>query len=131
MVASTGYDSNKWQPSNADRENLVITVGAVERSNLRRKGFETSVKAARYLPDVKFALIAKYLDASVYYLKSIASSNLDFTGFVSDTELLRFIREPKCIVSYPHMKVYLILYLKQCCVDVYLSELSIVVYQLQ
>lgn len=102
-VAPTGYDPNKWQPGNADRENLVITVGAVERSNLKRKGFETFVKAAKYLPDVKFALIGKYLDDSVHYLKSIASSNVDFTGFVSDTELLRFYQRAKV---YCQLSIY-------------------------
>lgn len=94
-VVPTGYDSDKWKPGNRDRENLVITVGAVEWSNLKRKGFETFVKAARYLPDVKFVLIGKHLDDSVHCLKSFASPNVDFPGFVSDRELLHFYQRAK------------------------------------
>lgn len=94
-VIPTGYDPDKWELGSRDRENLVITVGAVERSNLKRKGFETFVKVAKYLPDVRFVLIGKHLDDSVHYLKSISSPNVDFPGFVSDSELLSFYQRAR------------------------------------
>ena len=95
-VVPTGYDYNKWRPSSkGNKENLVITVGAINWSNLKRKGFETFVKAAKYLPNVKFVLIGKLVDDSVQYLKSIASSNVDFPGFVSEIELIRFYQRAK------------------------------------
>lgn len=94
-VVPTGYDYKKWKPCEENRENLVLTVGGVSWSNLRRKGLETFVKAARYFPDVKFILIGKHLDDSVHYLKSVASSNVGFLGFVSERELIRFFQKTK------------------------------------
>jgi len=95
-VVPTGYDYNKWMPSSkGNKEDLVITVGAINWSNLKRKGFETFVKAAKYLSNVKFVLIGKLVDNSVRYLKSIASSNVDFPGFVSESELIRFYQRAK------------------------------------
>lgn len=94
-VVPTGYYPDKWKPGNRGRENLVITVGAVEWSNLKRKGFETFVEAAKYLSDVKFVLVGKHSDDSVHHLESIASPNVDFPGFVSDSELLCFYQRAK------------------------------------
>ena len=91
----TGYDSDKWKPEGEKNERLVITVGNVIRSNLKRKGFETFVKAAKFFPNVKFVLIGKHSDASIDYLKSIASLNVDFPGFVSDRELIRYYQKAK------------------------------------
>jgi glycosyltransferase involved in cell wall biosynthesis len=95
QVVPTGYDVGKWKLVKTYRENMAITVGAVNWSNLKRKGFETFVKAAKRLPSVTFVLIGKHSDDSVRYLKSIASSNVTFPGFVSDTELLRFYQRAK------------------------------------
>lgn len=94
-VVPTGYNSEKWKPSDGERENLVITVGGVDWSALKRKGLETFVKAAVYLPDAKFVLIGKYLDDSVHYLRSVSASNMFFTGFVSDDKLIRFYQKAK------------------------------------
>lgn len=94
-VVPTGHDSEKWKPGDGERENLVITVGGVDWSALKRKGLETFVKAAMYLPDVKFVLIGKYIDDSAHYLRSVSASNVSFTGFVSDGELIRFYQRAK------------------------------------
>lgn len=95
QVVPTGYDIEKWKPANTRRENMAITVGAVNWSNLKRKGFETFVMAAKYLPSVNFVLVGKHSDDSVQYLKSIASPNVTFPGFVSDPELRRFYQRAK------------------------------------
>ena len=94
-VVATGYNVKKYKSANRFRENIVLTVGAVNWSNLKRKGFETFVKAAKYLPNVNFVLIGKHTDDSVEYLKSIASSNVIFPGFISDTELTNFYQRAK------------------------------------
>jgi glycosyltransferase involved in cell wall biosynthesis len=70
---------------------------------LKRKGLETFVKAAKYLPNVNFVLIGKHLDDSVRYLKSIAASNVSFPGFVSDVELLHFYQRAKV---YCQLSIY-------------------------
>ncbi|MCK4364517.1 MAG: glycosyltransferase family 4 protein [Thermoplasmatales archaeon] len=90
----TGYDPNYWKPK-GEKENIVLTVGAVNNTIVERKGFKTFVKAARYFPDVKFVLVGKHVDDSINQLKSIAPSNVEFTGFVSDEELLEFYQKAK------------------------------------
>ena len=90
----TGYDPEKWK-FEGEKENLVITVGSVTDLVMKRKGFETFVKSAEYIPNAKFVLIGKHVDDSINYLKSIAPSNVEFPGFVSDEELLRWYQRAK------------------------------------
>ncbi len=81
------------------KEKIVITVGGIKWSNLKRKGIETFVKSAEYLPDIPFIVIGKYIDDSINYLKSIAPSNVKFTGYVSDEELLQWYMKAKVYVQ--------------------------------
>ena len=90
----TGYDYNKFVPGQA-KENLVITVGYVSHSVIKRKGFDTFVRAASLLPDTKFLLIGKLIDDSVDSLKEFAPPNIEFTGFVTDEELLGYYQRSK------------------------------------
>lgn len=69
------------------RENMALTVGGVNWSNLRRKGIEPFVRAASCLPSTRFFVVGAWEDDSIQYLRSIASSNVFFTGRVSDEEL--------------------------------------------
>lgn len=66
-----------------------ITIGNVNQSNLARKGLETFVQTAHYLPEVGFALIGKWSDNAIDHLRSIASSNVEFTGPLSDADSIR------------------------------------------
>jgi len=97
-----GVDIDKFKPSGEREENLVITVGGVNWSNLKRKGIETFVKSARFLPEVRFVVIGKFFDDSIDHLKYIASSNVEFTGFVSEVELIKWYQKAKviCQLSY-------------------------------
>jgi len=70
-------DCDKFSPS-GQKENLVITVGFVKRGTIKRKGFETFIKAAKHLPKVEFALVGDCSDNSIESLKSIAPSNVAF-----------------------------------------------------
>lgn len=83
----------------ANKDNLVITVSYLTKSNLQRKGLETFVKAAKYVPDTNFVLIGQHKDDSINYLKSIAPSNLRFTGYVSDDELADYYKKAKVYVQ--------------------------------
>ena len=89
-----GVDCDKFKPE-GEKEDLMITIGHVVNHDVKRKRYDIFVKAAKYLPNVKFVLIGKYLDNSVEYLKSIASSNVEFTGFVSDEELVKYYQRAK------------------------------------
>ena len=93
-----GIDDTVFTPKNK-KEDLLITVGYVNNSNIKRKGLETFVKSAVYLPSIEFVLIGKHLDDSIHYLKSIATPNVKFAGFVSDDELLKYYQMAKVYVQ--------------------------------
>lgn len=97
-----GVDIKKFKPSGEKENNLVITVGGVKWSNLKRKGIETFVKSAKFIPEAHFVVIGKFVDDSIDYLKSIAPPNVEFTGFVSEDELIKWYQKAKviCQLSY-------------------------------
>jgi len=99
ILVHNGVPLDKFTPTNFNKEKIAITVGAIKRSNLKRKGIETFVKSARYLPNVPFVVIGKFVDGSVDYLKSIAPSNVKFTGFVSDGDLMDWYKRAKVYVQ--------------------------------
>jgi len=76
-------------------DDIVITVSGINKSTVKRKGMESFVKSARYLPHVHFVIIGSWLDDSIEYLKSIAPQNVEFTGFVSDEELVEWYQKAK------------------------------------
>ena len=95
-----GVDYNKFTSQGEKKDNrLVISVGYVKNSNLKRKGLETFVRAAKFLPNVEFVLIGKHIDDSIRYLKSIAPVNVKFTGFVSEDDLLKYYQRAKVYVQ--------------------------------
>ncbi len=85
---------NHDKPTNK-KEDLVITVGGINKDTIMRKGIESFVKSARFLPDVRFAVIGGWLDGSIEFLKSIAPHNVEFTGLVSDDELVQWYLKAK------------------------------------
>ena len=88
-----GVDTEKFKALDA-KEDLVITVGAISDSTIKKKRFDTFVKASAYLPDIRFILIGKY-DDSIERLEKIASSNVVFTGYVSEESLLHYYQKAK------------------------------------
>lgn len=98
-VLYLGIDTEKFRKNSDKEKNLIITVGNINWSNLKRKGIETFVKSALYIPDKKFVLIGKFVDDSIEYLKSIASSNVEFTGYISDDELIELVQRAKVYVQ--------------------------------
>lgn len=101
-VVYNGVDVENFKPDKDKNNNLVITVGKIKKINIKRKGIKTFVGVAKYLPGIDFAVIGGVVDDSIDYLKSIASKNVKFTGFVSDQELLRWYQRAKviCQLSY-------------------------------
>ena len=99
ILLYNGVPINDFSAGTIEREQMVITVGSIKWSNLKRKGIETFVKTAEYFPDVPFIVIGKVTDDSIDYLRSIASPNVEFTGFVSDEELLEWYQRAKAYVQ--------------------------------
>ena len=101
-VVYNGIDVKMFKPLYEKENNLVITVGNVDWWNLKRKGIEIFVRSAKFIPEGHFVVIGKNIDDSIDRLSSIATSNTEFTGFVSDEELLKWYQKSKvyCQLSY-------------------------------
>lgn len=89
-----GIDPERFKPGGS-RENLVITVAVLHESNILRKGLAKFVQTAKYLPDMKFALIGKCVDDTTDKLTLLASPNVQFVGYVSEDELIKWCQRAK------------------------------------
>jgi glycosyltransferase involved in cell wall biosynthesis len=86
--------------SAVQRKNIAITVGEVRRSNLKRKGLETFVKAAAYAPDVEFWVVGTVLDDSKTHLESFATKNVKFFNFGHDRKkIIKAVQQSKVYVQ--------------------------------
>jgi glycosyltransferase involved in cell wall biosynthesis len=83
----------------SEKDNLVLTVGNVDKPNLFRKGLEPFVRAAAFLPDTDFVLVGSWKDDAIDYLRSIATPNVLFTGRISDEELQGYFRRASVYVQ--------------------------------
>jgi len=82
-------DSFGELPQNT-KERLVLTVGKVDFPNLKRKGLQIFVEAAAFLPEMQFVLVGEWADDAIGHLREMSSSNVLFTGRVTDAELLGY-----------------------------------------
>lgn len=99
ILIYNGVPLEKSKPSGEKEDNLVITVGGIKQSNLKRKGIELFVRTAKLIPGARFVIIGRFIDDSIGYLRSIASDNVEFTGFVPDEELLKWYQRAKVYVQ--------------------------------
>jgi len=76
------------------KEEMVVTVSALSWENVRRKGVDRFVIAARYF-NIPFVVIGKFVDDSIEYLRSIAPENVVFTGYIEDDELANWLQRAK------------------------------------
>jgi glycosyltransferase involved in cell wall biosynthesis len=81
------------------RARIALTVGNVDRPNLRRKGHEPFVCTAALMPDVNFVLAGAWKDDAIEYLRSIATPNVTFTGWLSDEALCDHYRKAAVYVQ--------------------------------
>lgn len=98
-------DSDKFKPAGKEDKNLVLTVGAVTLENWVRKGISNFVDVAELFNDgTKFYAVGRINADAVNLVKNAVrrSDNIDFTGFVSDDELLKLYQKAKvyCQLSY-------------------------------
>ncbi|MCK4223719.1 MAG: glycosyltransferase family 4 protein [candidate division Zixibacteria bacterium] len=91
-----GFDSDKSKSLFPPEERpLVLTVGNVSKSTLAKKGLELFVKTSRLLPEVEFILVGRWMDDSIGYLRTIASSNMKFIGEVDQDQLFGIMSKAK------------------------------------
>lgn len=81
------------------KEPLVITVGDVAQDNIWRKGTLPFVRAAAALPELPFVVIGDWQDDAIDLLRTEASANVRFTGWVSDEELLTWFQRASVYVQ--------------------------------
>ncbi|MGZ5338330.1 MAG: glycosyltransferase [Thermoleophilaceae bacterium] len=85
------------EPGAKERE--ALTVGAVDRGTLVQKGQLPFVQAARELPDVPFVLAGRWLDDAVEELRAAAPPSVEFTGWLSQGDLLARYRRAAVYVQ--------------------------------
>ena len=98
LILYNAFDYDLYEP-HGKKQDMVITVGSVNEETLIKKGLKTFVESAKYLPDIRFILIGNHVDDSIEELKSIATSNVEFTGYVSFEELLNYYHKSKIYVQ--------------------------------
>ena len=83
----------------AYRDSIALTVGNVDRANLRRKGHEPFVRTAALMPELDFVIAGAWKDDAIEYLRSIATPNVTFTGWLSNDELCDYYRKAAVYVQ--------------------------------
>ena len=93
-VVHNGYETEKWKPS-GEKENIVITAcGDLTELVIKRKGIETFINAAKYVPDARFIVIGRRTDESKE-LEKKAPKNVMFIDFMPQEELLKYYQKAK------------------------------------
>ena len=94
-------DTSVFSPD-GPKEGVVLTVCLVSTANIRVKGLDTFMDAARQIPEARFVLIGRALDGALEILKRDAPANVEFVGAVGQAELIGWYRRAKvyCQLSY-------------------------------
>jgi len=95
-----GIDVDRYQKvEQRKKEDMVITVGFLDKSSWKRKGIDKFIETAMYFPDTQFTVIGKLTDF-VEKQKKHAPSNVTFTGYVSDEELRDYYQRAKVYAQF-------------------------------
>jgi len=105
LTVNLGFDTDRYRPDGGPRTN-VLTVGIVDDVNVRRKGLETFLEAARLVPELPFVLIGGRPNPATERLRSMAPPNLRILGRVSDGELLEEFRRARVYVQISEYEAF-------------------------
>jgi glycosyltransferase involved in cell wall biosynthesis len=97
-VVYHGFDAEQYTPS-GPKDPVVLTVGAVNQSNLKRKGLEWFIKAAAHAPDLSFRLVGRIEPGMLQAIKEMAPPNLQLVGEVDSKTLLAEMRRARVYVQ--------------------------------
>ena len=84
-LAYLGVDTEQFRPG--PKEDIAVSVGNINMSNLTRKGMETFVRAAAQIPKSRFILAGRADPDALAVLRRIAPPNVEFPGFLSAEQL--------------------------------------------
>ncbi len=102
-----GFDADHYKPDpQVPKGTIVLTVGAVSKSNLLRKGLEAFVRSSLLLPHFEFILAGRWMDDSVRGLQAVGASNLRFINDPDDQALLNIFRRSKVYVQASHHEAF-------------------------
>ena len=99
VMVPHGLDPARYADPGMEREDLAVTVGGVNTSNLTRKGLEPFVRAAARLPQVHFVVIGAWMDGAIDRLRLLATPNLTFTGRLSHEEKVAWLWRARVVVQ--------------------------------
>jgi glycosyltransferase involved in cell wall biosynthesis len=81
------------------REPTALTVGTIDHSTLEQKGHRPFVEAAGHLPEVRFVFVGAFGDDAIDELRRLAPKNVEFTGRLSEDELIHRYRRAAVYVQ--------------------------------
>lgn len=76
----------------------------ISKENILRKGLNTIIESARYLPDVKFVIAGPDRDGSLKILKNMSPTNVEFTGYLSEEDLIKLYQEAKIYLQLSYQE---------------------------
>ena len=100
-VVYNGIDTDRFKPA-GEKEDLVITVASGSRNEVKLKGIDAFVKAAAYIPEVKFVVIGLREEDVTAALSSGIPENVEFLGHLPQKLLIKHYQRAKvyCQLSY-------------------------------
>jgi len=98
MTVPLGFDTEFFAGDGRPRD-AVLTVGFVTDVNIRRKGLDTFVEAAKRLPDLPFVLVGAKPSAATDRLKAAAPPNVEFLPPLETQALREQYRQARVYVQ--------------------------------
>lgn len=90
-----GVDCDHFTPLGAKKAQ-ALTVGYITRSNLRRKGLQTFVEAARHTPEISYRVVGNPTDQdALNQLKAVMGVNVAYLGYLDEIQLLNEYRNSR------------------------------------
>ncbi len=97
-VVPLGFDGTKFAPR-GPKDGSVVTTAYIRRDTVERKGLRSVVRAAAEFPETPFYIIGKALDDSIVQLRGDAPSNVTFTGWVEEKQLIERLQKASVYVQ--------------------------------
>jgi glycosyltransferase involved in cell wall biosynthesis len=91
QVVYLGFDGGDF-PFGPNKKRLVLTVGEVTSSNVRRKGIGTFIRTASLLPNVPFVVVGGIQEEALVSLGNLPP-NLQLMGRVPDNDLVKLMMD--------------------------------------
>jgi glycosyltransferase involved in cell wall biosynthesis len=105
-VMHNAVDTSKFRPRSEKydeaREDIVLTVASGQKDVIQLKGLDSFIKAAEYLPDVKFMVLGLSQRDKNTLNVIRQSNNVELEGYICQDKLIEYYQKAKvyCQLSY-------------------------------